>query len=207
VIQFVGKEGSRGETLRTAQKQYTRERLVAAAVDLFVAKGYAATTVDDIATGAGATRATFYLHFRSKAELVRGLMQKMRAESLEVYRPLTEAVAAGSRERIRECLDLAFSFWEDIRPYSVAYEDAAIFDVEVRKDRSNVFREGVDAIIAGLSAAGKCPDEHSCRTRAVLAYSQLESLFGRWIRVGWDINRAEALEVMTDMWMVALVPG
>ena len=82
VIQFVGKEGSRGETLRTAQKQYTRERLVAAAVDLFVAKGYAATTVDDIATGAGATRATFYLHFRSKAELVRGLMQKMRAESL-----------------------------------------------------------------------------------------------------------------------------
>jgi hypothetical protein len=41
--------------------------------------------------------------------------------------------------------------------------------------------------------------------RAVLAYSQLQTVFHRWMRVGWDIDREESLEVMTDMWMQAFV--
>ena len=55
-------------SLRAAQKQMTYELFLAKALELFGTKGYAATTIDDIATAAGATRTTFYLHFSSKAE-------------------------------------------------------------------------------------------------------------------------------------------
>jgi hypothetical protein len=48
--------------LRAAQKRMTRELLLAQALELFESKGYAATTVDDIAAAAGTTRQTFYLH-------------------------------------------------------------------------------------------------------------------------------------------------
>ena len=57
-------------SLRDAQKQLTRSRLIDAAADSFRVRGYAATTIEDVASGAGATRATFYLHFRTKADLI-----------------------------------------------------------------------------------------------------------------------------------------
>ncbi len=42
--------------LRAAQKEMTRRLLVKTALELFEAKGYAATTIDDIANAAGTTQ-------------------------------------------------------------------------------------------------------------------------------------------------------
>ncbi len=47
-----------------------RERLVTAAVDLFVEQGYDATTVAQIAERAGVTKSTFFRHFPDKRELL-----------------------------------------------------------------------------------------------------------------------------------------
>jgi len=48
----------------------TRSRLVDAAFGLFVEQGYAGTTVEQIATRAGATSRTFFRHFRDKDEVL-----------------------------------------------------------------------------------------------------------------------------------------
>ncbi len=69
----------RAMSLRAAQKQMTRELFLTRALDLFETKGYAATTIDDIATAAGSNRTTFYLHFTSKAEVVSALLMKVDA--------------------------------------------------------------------------------------------------------------------------------
>ena len=45
----------------------TRDLLLKEGLGLFEAKGYGATTIDDIAAAAGTTRTTFYMHFPSKA--------------------------------------------------------------------------------------------------------------------------------------------
>jgi AcrR family transcriptional regulator len=47
-----------------------RDRLVAAAVDLFTEQGYDATTVTQIAQRAGVTRSTFFRHFPDKREVL-----------------------------------------------------------------------------------------------------------------------------------------
>jgi AcrR family transcriptional regulator len=49
-----------------------RERLEAAALDLFVENGYEATTVTQIADRAGLNRATFFRHFADKREVLFG---------------------------------------------------------------------------------------------------------------------------------------
>jgi TetR/AcrR family transcriptional repressor of nem operon len=46
-----------------------RHKLLDAAIDAIRAKGYAATTVDDICREAGVTKGSFFHHFRSKDEL------------------------------------------------------------------------------------------------------------------------------------------
>ncbi|MGI5222877.1 TetR/AcrR family transcriptional regulator [Nocardia sp. CA-290969] len=78
-----------------------RERLVVAAVDLFIEQGYDATTVAQIAERAGVTKSTFFRHFPDKRELlVAGqetlsrLLTEGIAEAPADATPL-EAVAAG----------------------------------------------------------------------------------------------------------------
>ena len=51
------------------RKQLTRQRILSAAARLFVARGFSATTIDDVMHECGLTRGGFYAHFRSKAQL------------------------------------------------------------------------------------------------------------------------------------------
>ena len=55
---------------REAHKQATRQALQQAADRLFAERGYAATTVRDIAEAAGVTERTFFRYFTGKEELI-----------------------------------------------------------------------------------------------------------------------------------------
>ncbi|WP_426502079.1 TetR/AcrR family transcriptional regulator [Dactylosporangium sp. McL0621] len=57
--------------LRATQARRTRAQIVAAAAELFVANGYAATTVEAIAAAAGVSRKTVFTSVGSKAALIR----------------------------------------------------------------------------------------------------------------------------------------
>jgi TetR/AcrR family transcriptional regulator, transcriptional repressor for nem operon len=52
----------------------TRERLLAAAESAVLAKGFAATSIDEIIAAVGITKSGFFYHFKDKAELAKGLM-------------------------------------------------------------------------------------------------------------------------------------
>ncbi|NTZ86910.1 TetR family transcriptional regulator [Burkholderia metallica] len=58
----------RARLTREQRRLDTRERLIATARALFIAKGFADTSVEHIAEGAGYTRGAFYAHFEHKRE-------------------------------------------------------------------------------------------------------------------------------------------
>ncbi|MEA2634039.1 MAG: hypothetical protein QOH92_806 [Chloroflexota bacterium] len=57
--------------LRAAQAESTRERIIAAATRLFVERGYAATSIDEIAAAAGVSRATVFTAVGGKPTLLK----------------------------------------------------------------------------------------------------------------------------------------
>lgn len=63
-------------TLREVQKADTRKRLLDAASQVFDREGYGPATVDQITTEAGASRPTFYSHFRDKEQVLAELMER-----------------------------------------------------------------------------------------------------------------------------------
>jgi AcrR family transcriptional regulator len=69
-------------TLRDAQKAHTRQRFLDAARDVFYREGYYGATVDQIVAEAGASRPTFYLHFKDKEEVLGELLLIYRARAL-----------------------------------------------------------------------------------------------------------------------------
>ena len=186
-------------SLRAAQKQMTRELFLTKALELFEEKGYAATTVDDIATAAGSTRTTFYLHFASKAEVMSALLAKVDAILTSADDPpLPDVVASGSRALIRAWLDRKFTQWDEIKPYLVASYQA-FYEPDVVEQTERWFEDAVGLMVAGLDRMGRFdPDRR--RIRCVLAFGQLEYLSRRYFSVGWKVPREICLEELTDSW-------
>jgi AcrR family transcriptional regulator len=60
-----------------ARKDAKRRHLVATAARVFAARGYAATTVKDIADQAEVAVGTFYLYFKSKEDMLASLFEEM----------------------------------------------------------------------------------------------------------------------------------
>ncbi|BBZ63607.1 TetR/AcrR family transcriptional regulator [Mycolicibacterium monacense] len=187
-------------TLREAQKQRTRGLLLECGLESFASKGYQATTIDDIAAAAGTTRATFYLHFSSKAQLMRQLIDDVDAILTAADDPpLTEVVASGSRDLLREWLSRKFDQWPAIRPYMLVVHDAEFSEPEVAAVLDKWFDGTVEAMRAGLDAAGRF-DAESRRPRCLLAFGQFEFVSRQWFRRGWQVEREVLLETLTDSW-------
>jgi AcrR family transcriptional regulator len=58
------------------RKEARPSELTAAALELFVEKGYAATRLDEIAARAGVSKGTLYLYFESKEELFKAVIRE-----------------------------------------------------------------------------------------------------------------------------------
>jgi len=186
--------------LRKAQKEMTRNLLLDKGLELFNQQGYSATTVDDIAAGVGTTRTTFYLHFPSKGDLVRSLVETVDEMLTSIDKPsLTEVIASNDRELIKVFIGHKFDQWPDIKPYITAAHQAAAVEPDIQVTIDQWFDHAIDDIEAGLNLANRF-EPSTRRVRCALAFGELEFLSRRWMRLGWTVDRDAALETMVDSW-------
>lgn len=192
-------------SLREAQKRMTRELLLREGLGLFEAKGYAATTIDDIAAAAGTTRQTFYQYFPSKAALMMELLTAVNQLLIAQDDPrLSAVVESGDPERIHAWLGTKIDQWPEIKPYVTAAHEAAAQDAEVQEAVDVWFESAISDIHTGLDKADRFTPS-SRRVRGTLAFGQLEFASVRWMRHGWDFDRDETHALLTASWVHLLV--
>ena len=97
--------------VRERARRAMRAELAMLAQDLFAAKGYEQTTIDDLVEAAGISRRTFFRYFTSKEDLVLGkydAWSQMLVEALDA-RPAGEPVW----ESLRRAFDVVVEYFED----------------------------------------------------------------------------------------------
>lgn len=104
-----------GKSRRDEYAEQTRAAVIAAAVELFAEKGYAATTVDAVAAQARVAKGGVYHHFANKAELFEAAFIAMEERLLGRIVRVVEATAdpdemftAGIDVFLTECCDPQF---------------------------------------------------------------------------------------------------
>ncbi len=98
-------ESEKGSAKRWARLKEARPaEIVAAALDCFAARGFAATRLDDVAARAGVTKGTVYLYFPNKEELFKAVVRQSLLPHLERAMGELARVAEDPAERIRRVL-------------------------------------------------------------------------------------------------------
>jgi AcrR family transcriptional regulator len=191
-------------TLRAQQKLFTRQRLIDAALEVFAVRGYVAATVDEIAEAAGASRATFYVHFPSKLELVAALAAELRPEVEAQYRALDEILEAPSRELIRDWLDDAVTWRESHRTFLRV--SAVVQAVEGDAERGGELlntgyeEERLKRYVERLPQRRRA----GAQLHLALLVEQLGSAVGLLQSAAFAAKRDALLDALADLWCTAL---
>ncbi|MGB3695820.1 MAG: TetR/AcrR family transcriptional regulator [Gordonia sp. (in: high G+C Gram-positive bacteria)] len=142
----------------------TRERLVAAAVDLLATRGWAATTVAKVAEEAGVSRGAAQHHFPTREALFHAVIEEM-YETMMVEATQSLAAVPSGADRIEAVVDQAVSIYTGkpfkaaLQVWSAAASDPALGDV-IRPLEAKLGRAAHKFVVAGLDPDGTHPQAH-----------------------------------------------
>jgi AcrR family transcriptional regulator len=88
----------------------TRMKILEAAEELFVRKGFAGTTVRDIAGAAGVNPALINYHFRSKEDLYKGLLLSKLTPMMQMVEDLAVRTDLGGSSKLNLLIDTYMEF-------------------------------------------------------------------------------------------------
>lgn len=142
-----------------------REQLLEHATRVFAAKGYHATSMNDVAEAAGVTKPVLYQHFSSKRELFIELLSAI-GDELRATIAKATADATGPREQIEHGFRAYFGFVDDHPDaFRVLFGSGARRDPEFAS-LTHAVEASIAQAIAELIVVDGQPAEH----RDVLAH-------------------------------------
>jgi AcrR family transcriptional regulator len=113
-----------GKTLRQEHTEHTRIALVDAATRLFAERGYAGTSIDDVAGGARVTRGALYHHFTSKLDIFNAVCAEVDARVVNRVRKVA-AEPGTAEERMLRVLDSYFEASRDATYQAIVLGESA----------------------------------------------------------------------------------
>jgi len=98
-------------TKRERRKEARPGQLLAAALDLFVEKGFAATRSEEVAVRAGVSKGTLFLYFPTKEELFKAVVRENISGRFHEWNDEFRRFEGSSEEMVRYCLKV---WWERV---------------------------------------------------------------------------------------------
>ena len=95
---MTARESVKSEPRWTRRKEARPEEITAAALELFVERGYAATRLEDVAARAGVSKGTLYLYFANKEELFKAVVREALVARLVEFRSQIDKYQGSSFE-------------------------------------------------------------------------------------------------------------
>jgi AcrR family transcriptional regulator len=189
--------------LRERTRRAMQKEIGEAALDLFVERGYEATTVDDIAAAVGMSKRSVFRYFAGKEDIVVGKFDLGADLMLEILRDRPDDEPLWSS--LRRLLDIADERdgARSRRIQRMIFETPALLAVYLQRLQhfQNVIVEGL-AVRAGESGKPYAADDPTPRALTAAAFGCLVAAQYAWLAAATDEPLAEYI----DRAMATLVP-
>jgi AcrR family transcriptional regulator len=173
-----------------------RSQLLEVACDVFAARGFHATSMDDVAEAAGVTKPVVYQHFPSKRALYRELLEDADRRLLDAVRSATVHAASG-RERVQEGFAAYFRFvTSDASAFRLLFGASVRSDTEFAAIAEGAI-EQIATLITGLIEIG--PDHEHRRVLAHAVVGMAEATSRRLAVAGGELDPDRLARWLAEM--------
>jgi AcrR family transcriptional regulator len=177
-------EGLRGDgTELTPKAQQTREQILITALALFAEKGYASTTMRDIAAKAGYSLGLTYRYFAAKEDLVLAMYARC---AIELAQEVERLPAGSLADRWYGAVQKDIGRLEPFRETMGALFGVALApgsEIAVLGSRVSEIRETVwNALLQVIMGANDAPRPRQAQELATIAYAAHLSLILFWLQ-------------------------
>lgn len=191
-------------SLREAQRRFTTQHILDAAITVFVERGYAASTVDDIIEQAGTSRRTFYAHFGNRSHVLVAVANSLLPEIQENYRQLDKALAQRSAEPLREWIMSIIDWCRRRGGLLPVWQQGEAIEPELVALRQELVARFPE-LMPGYFARWPIDQPEEPRLRLVLLSVQLDKFWAYWSpRDMNDFDQTFVANVLTNIWDPAL---
>lgn len=175
-----------------------RAQLLSAARAVFVAQGYHAAVMDDIADEAGVSKPVLYQHFPSKVELYLALLAESADEVVGMVRTAIDATEDNG-ERVHGAVNAYFTFVADHgQAYRLIFESDLRGQPEVEAVVERATEGCIDAITDTITTdTGVDPQRARLLASGMVGLSQVSARY--WLRQDSDVDRDEAVELLSTL--------
>ena len=175
-----------------------RNQLLGAAQEVFVAQGYHAAAMDDIADRAGVSKPVLYQHFPGKLELYLALLDQHCEALVQAVR---EALASttDNKQRIAATMDAYFSFVEhEGGAFRLVFESDLTNEPSVRERVDQVSLDCAKLVSPLIAEDTELPEEQSMLL-AVSLCGLAQVTARHWLNAGDRIPREVAKNLTASL--------
>lgn len=190
-------EGGRPRGLRLPRKE-RRAQLLQSALEVFVANGYHAAAMDDIAERAGVSKPVLYQHFPGKFELYLALLDASCDRMIANCREALESTQ-DNKMRVAAAIDAFFAYVDhDAGAFRLVFESDLTNEPSVREHIDRVTIECAALIGAVIHDDTGLPDE-AARLLAVslVGMAQVSARF--WVTGNDGLERDHAVALVSQL--------
>ncbi|MBV8931067.1 MAG: TetR/AcrR family transcriptional regulator [Kutzneria sp.] len=189
-----GTPGRGARLPRTAR----RAQLLAAAQDVFVANGYHAAAMDEIAERAGVSKPVLYQHFPGKLELYLALLES-HVDELGERVNAALLTTTDNKQRVIAAVGAFFDFVDNEgKAYRMVFESDLRGEPAVRQAIERATSVSVDAITETIMAdAGLDRDRARLLAVALTGASQVTARF--WLEMDGAVSKQDAVDLISTL--------
>ena len=139
-----------------------RAQLLDAALEVFVAQGYHAAAMDDIADRAGVSKPVLYQHFPSKLDLYLALLDQTCDTVIDAVQKALESSPDHNKQRVQATVDVFYAYVANAGgAFRLVFESDLVNDPAVRERVDRVTNECADSIAGVIHDDTGLPSEES----------------------------------------------
>ncbi|WP_300639590.1 TetR/AcrR family transcriptional regulator [Nocardioides sp.] len=193
--QDVGGSRTRGARMPRRER---RAQLLESALEVFVAQGYHAAAMDDIAERAGVSKPVLYQHFPGKLELYLALLDRSCDQIIDNCRAALESTD-DNKLRVGATMDVFYEYVaHDTGAFRLVFESDLTNEPAVREQVDRVTTECA-ALIAGVIQQDTGFSDEASRLLAVslVGMAQVSARF--WLTEAGGLARDEAAALVAGL--------
>ncbi|MGK4582870.1 TetR/AcrR family transcriptional regulator [Kitasatospora sp. HPMI-4] len=175
-----------------------REQLLGAAQEVFVAHGYHAAAMDDIADRAGVSKPVLYQHFPGKLELYLALLDKHCDALVEATRAALSATS-DNKQRVAATMEAYFNYVSsESGAFRLVFESDLTNEPAVRERVERASDASATLVSTVIAEDTDLPEAESKLLAAgVCGLAQITARY--WLSQGLEIPRDEAVRLVASL--------